>query len=242
MKALIKQPAGIGDIFFCQKIAQKLHDIGYNVVWPIIPEFMWLIDYLITDATFCSIADEFDNKDLYKNCSPHIFNFSADEQTIIVNLQDADQLFPNSSVMTAKYKAVQLNHHNWLNYFNFNRNAEKENALFYDVLNLKDDSVFALKNYFFASPPNEQICKLAANANIQSDKVICMRNIPEFTLFDWCKVFERAHEIHTVDTSVLLIVEKLNTANKLHLYSRHTPANFMHVLPIISNRWNFIYD
>lgn len=242
MKALIKQPAGIGDIFFCQKIAQKLHDVGYNVVWPIIPEFMWLADYLITNATFCSNASEFEDKELYRACNAHTYNFSADEQSVVINLQDADQLFPNSSVMTSKYKAVQLNYHNWLKYFNFNRNTQKENALFYDILNLKDNSLFALKNYFFASPPSEQVCSSVVDANVNCDEIICMRNVPEFTLFDWCKVLERAHEIHTVDTSVILVVEKLNITDKLNLYSRHTPANFTHVAPIISNNWNFIYD
>lgn len=242
MKALIKQPAGIGDIFFCQKIAQKLHDVGYNVVWPIIPEFMWLVDYLITNATFCSSVSEFEYKNLYKTHNTHTFNFNTDNQCVVVNLQDADRLFPNSSVMTSKYRAVQLNYSNWLKYFNFNRNREKENALFYDILKLKDNSLFALKNYFFASPPDEQICSTVVEAAVNCDEIVYMRNIPDFTLFDWCKVLERACEIHTVDTSVILMVEKLNTTDKLNLYSRHVPANFMHVAPIISNKWNFIYD
>jgi len=241
---VIRQPAGLGDIFFCQKIANKLRDAGYNVIWPVIPEFLWLKDYLTTDATICNVLSDFENKKLYEQCdlSNNICTYSEDEQVVLINLQAADRFFPNMSVMTAKYNAMELKHNNWLDYFNFKRDTKKENELFYDVLNLKDNSRYALKNYFFASPPNEQICKLVANANTQCDEVITMRSVENFTLFDWCKVIQHAQEIHTVDTSVILVVEKINTTDKIYLYSRHIPANFMHVSPILSKRWNLIYD
>ena len=32
---LIRQPSGLGDIFFSQKIAQMWIDGGYKVVWPV---------------------------------------------------------------------------------------------------------------------------------------------------------------------------------------------------------------
>jgi hypothetical protein len=244
MIALIKQPAGIGDIFFCQKIASKLGNAGYNVVWPVIPEFLWLKDYLISDVTFCNVLNDFESKKLYEQCNltNNICNYNEDGGVVAINLQAADRLFLSTSVMTAKYKAMQLKHENWLEYFNFKRNIKKENELFYDVLKLNDNSQYALKNYFFASPPDEQVCRLAVNANIQCNEVVTMRNIENFTLFDWCKVIQHAQEIHSVDTSVILIVEKINTTDNIYLYSRHTPANFMHVTPILSKKWNLIYD
>ena len=32
---LIKQPAGIGDVFFCQKIARIMMQHGYKIIWPL---------------------------------------------------------------------------------------------------------------------------------------------------------------------------------------------------------------
>ena len=43
---LIKQPAGIGDVFFCQKIARYMMHHGYQVVWPLMPSISWIKDYI----------------------------------------------------------------------------------------------------------------------------------------------------------------------------------------------------
>ena len=43
---LIKQPAGIGDIFFCQKIARYMMHHGYDVIWPVLPSISWIKDYI----------------------------------------------------------------------------------------------------------------------------------------------------------------------------------------------------
>jgi len=46
---LIRQPAGIGDIFFCQKIAKDCITKGYEVWWPVIPQFEFIKDYVKVD-------------------------------------------------------------------------------------------------------------------------------------------------------------------------------------------------
>ena len=53
---LIKQPAGIGDIFFCQKIARYMAYHGYQIIWPISPDIIWIRDY-IKGILFCSTED-----------------------------------------------------------------------------------------------------------------------------------------------------------------------------------------
>lgn len=235
-RALIKQPAGIGDIFFCQKIAKKIQDQGYEIIWPVIPEFLWIKDY-IDGITFCNIEEEFPHKDIFQY-STNIYTY-INNGDIILNLRDADIHIPGESVMIAKYKAVDLDYENWNDHFKFNRNSEKENTLFYDVLKLNDSDKYSLKNYFFASPPREQICELARSAKINTDKEILIRNINGYNVLDWCKVIEQAYEIFTVDTCFTLIVENLKTSNILNIYSRHIPSNFKHVLPILHKKWNF---
>lgn len=221
MIALIKQPAGIGDIFFCQKIANKLRNAGYDIVWPVIEQFAWVKDY-INNITFCD-ANETINA------------------AVTISLHNADQYFPGMSVMEAKYKLVDLRWDNWCDHFEFNRNVDgKEDALFYDVLKLKDDSKYALKNFRFASPPHEQISEQAKNADTQNLQEIHMSSISGFTLLDWCKVIEKAHAIYTVETSLNYIIEKLNTTNLLHMYSKWKPSNYFHIQNLFKKPW--IYE
>ena len=48
---IIKQPAGIGDIFFCQKLAKIMMAHDYSVIWPVREDILWIGDY-IKDITF----------------------------------------------------------------------------------------------------------------------------------------------------------------------------------------------
>ena len=43
---LVRQPAGIGDIFFTQKIAKHFIAQGYDVLWPVIEQFSFIKDYI----------------------------------------------------------------------------------------------------------------------------------------------------------------------------------------------------
>ena len=44
---VIKQPAGIGDIFFCQKFARYMAHHGYQIIWPVKPEIAWIDSFVI---------------------------------------------------------------------------------------------------------------------------------------------------------------------------------------------------
>ena len=61
---LIKQPAGIGDVFFCQKIARVMMEKGYDVIWPLRPDIHWIQRY-IKDIWFPMTTDDFPMKDIY---------------------------------------------------------------------------------------------------------------------------------------------------------------------------------
>jgi hypothetical protein len=43
---IIYQPAGIGDVFFTQKISKHMIENGYDVIWPVIKEILWIKDYI----------------------------------------------------------------------------------------------------------------------------------------------------------------------------------------------------
>ena len=68
---LIKQPAGIGDVFFCQKIARVMMQNGYQIIWPLRPDIYWIKDY-IKDIDFPTTDDEFIGKEIYDLSLIHI--------------------------------------------------------------------------------------------------------------------------------------------------------------------------
>ena len=63
---LIYQPAGIGDIFYCQAIAKHYVKSGYQVIYPLKSNITYLKDYLKYDGiTFMDEASDFPYKDRY---------------------------------------------------------------------------------------------------------------------------------------------------------------------------------
>ena len=52
--ALIKQPIGIGDVFYLQKFAFILKKNGYDVVWPLRDDIFWIKDY-VKGFNFCRL-------------------------------------------------------------------------------------------------------------------------------------------------------------------------------------------
>jgi hypothetical protein len=47
--AIIKQPAGLGDILFTTKIRKSLENDGYKVFHPVINEYSWISEYIEGD-------------------------------------------------------------------------------------------------------------------------------------------------------------------------------------------------
>ena len=229
---LIRQPAGLGDILFSQKIAHKLMEQDYKIIWPVQNEFLWLKQY-ISDISFCSLNESFSLKEKYSTN-----NIEKNDNSLIIPLQDADRYFPGICMMDAKYKFVGLKMDNWQDYLKFDRNRKKEEELL-KFLDIKEGDKFVLLNRFYGSPPNQKTCTYLENYNHKL-KVVEMNLYNDFTLFDWCEVMERASEIHTVDTSIMYMMEKLNLTGNLHCYSRYYPANFSNVTHLFKAPWNYV--
>jgi hypothetical protein len=211
----IDQKAGIGDIFFCQKIAHKLiEEKNEDILWPVIKEFSWIDQYIKHPRIKFEIYDQ--NKK-YIN---------------VLKLDGSEQDFPGS-VMLAKYKKVKIDYSDWVNYFFFERNKEKEDYLYYNILGLKDDSSYIFVNRNYASPPNILKCNYIPNFKNEIE----MSLIDNFTLFDWCKVFEKASEIHTVESSLNYIIEKLDINKNLNMYSKWNPPSYYHIEELFKKDW-----
>lgn len=238
MDCLIKQPAGVGDIFFCQKIACKLHEkYNCNIIWPVIPEFYFLKDYLkdYSFVTYYDASKDFPYKQYYNNTE-----IIVEDNFLFLPLCFADKVFGDCSVMNAKYKYVNLNYHDWVDYFNFTRNVENEKFLYYDILGLHDGEEYILVNRNFASPPNMQRCNKIPQ--LFNKKTIEIRLIGGISIFDWCKVITQASELHFVETSFNYMIEKmiLPEDTKLFMYSKWNPPNFNQVRHLFKKEWNYV--
>jgi len=198
-RCIIQQPAGLGDIIFCQKIAHKLIDTGYDVVWPVIPQYEWISYYLKSKPGlfFGKITD----------------SWYGESKT--VPLEQAGRLFPGMSFMDAKYYLMDMDYKDWADYFEFKRYQDRESLLMKHL-----PPKYTLVCDTFASPPLEQ--KLTDIPIPQDLPVVSIKTLPGLNPFDWCGVIENATNLYFVDTCFTYIVEKLNIkAEKIILFSRN---------------------
>jgi hypothetical protein len=211
---LINQAAGLGDIILCQKIAAHVIELGYNIVWPVVDQYNYISEYIQNPKIhFCSINDNFIQKDLYlKNEN----EFIQTDDFLYLPLNNADRVIQSKSMLYAKYDYCQLTPDNWQNHFEIKRNYSREEKLL-NHFNIIPGEKYNVLNKTFATPPN-----IITNTSIypKNDyKTINMELLGWDRIFDWMGILEGAEEIHTVDTSLTLILTKLNVKN-VHIYER----------------------
>ena len=241
---LIRQPAGVGDIFFTQKIAKKLLSTNRcnKILWPVSKQYDYIGEYLIDkDIEFVCEDDQFEYKEVYN--SP-INTLYETEELLYVPLQHADQtiVLPDHRAHGhIKYKFCNLSYDNWKEYFNLQRNLDRENKLV-DRLNIDINDKYNLINPNYGTYPG-----FKTRADIQPTnnyKNVYMSFIKDIHLFDWLKIAENAQEIHTMETSVCFLLEKINLTN-VFVYSKYTVGswnkdNFGYIKDNYSKDWNFV--
>lgn len=231
----INQPAGIGDIFFTQKIAHHYVDKYYKVIWPVREDLLWMNEYLISPGVIFTPPG-----------AKITLNGKNRDPDVVLDIHNADQIFPNSSLLECKYQLVDMDYVDWACYFNFKRNIKKENELFYDILKLTDNCEYAFVSKFVGTPPINS----SKPGDIQKDKVqlpdsgipiVELSSYRGYNVLDWCKVLQNASEIHMVDTVFNYIIEKLVLrATIKKLYSRYDPADFSHIKNLFTADWEYI--
>jgi len=222
---LIKQPAGLGDILLCQKIASSYVDKGFRVLWPVISNYIFLKDYIVTRGVeFLDEKEDFLGKEIYLSNTLKILQKN---NFLFIPLCTADQFSYHNSMLVSKFIFSNVeNYKDWADYFTLRRNLKREKYL-ENILRLPEK--FNLINKRYGTPPqyekyNNNIIVNNGNKNIEM-------NILGFdNPFDWCGVFEKAQEIHTVDTSLSLILTKLKL-NNVNLYERINSGPHTYKLP-----------
>ena len=193
MNIKIIQPAGLGDILFCLKIAKELIAQGHTIYWPVIAQYRWIANYIAFERLNWRDIDNPDRT---------------------IDLQSGGRIFPDMPFMNAKYAMVGMTYDGWQDAVSFQRNKEKEEILY--SLSVKKEP-YCLICDIFASPPN-LIIRQGIKSVLPEIKI---RMLDGYTPFDWCKIIENAGELRFVDTCFTHIVEKLDIkADKIVLYSR----------------------
>lgn len=199
---LINQPAGLGDILFCQKIGEHYKSKGHRVIWPVIPEYRYVGDYL-KNFEYPVITSSFDGDYFFRNCGrAKLKNIEENKDYIF---HPSDKIYLGNGVLVDKYIFSGIDVTDWINYINIQRNEQRETELF-NILGLKDNEEYCLVNRWFASPPHSQ---KMYNVPDTKRKIVEMNTISGFTLFDWMKVIENASEFFVTDSSLTLLVELL---------------------------------
>lgn len=224
---IIKQPAGIGDVFFLQKIAEVYRQKNYEIIWPLRDNIFWISEY-IPNVNWFKISDEFIGKELF-----NYVGFVEEEDFVYIDASTADRTYNTdpTRIMASKYGMVGLDHTDWGKYFKFNRNIEKEKTLYYDVLGLKDDSTYVYVNDIVTT----DIVKTNKLINKKYDYPVIQNQIIDgFSLFDWIKVWENAKEIHSIPTALCFIVDVIKT-DAMIFYYPHDERHYKDVIDIFKN-------
>jgi hypothetical protein len=221
---LMDQPMGLGDILYTQRIVERFVTLGYHVLYPVIKEYSWLNDYMSTDhVQFFSEEQPFVGMDLY---GKHIVQPIISEGFCYIPLRYASNHPINKSnwigVMESKYQFLDMLHEAplWAQSLKFQRNRQKEQSLYYDVLGLKDGEDYIWKNSLIGSMNGQ--CKVMDNIKFENKgiRVVDHKAYEGYTMFDWCMVLERAKELHSPDGSTTFMAETLNLKMPKFLYPR----------------------
>jgi hypothetical protein len=220
-KILIKQPAGIGDILFLQKLIYEIkQETGLEILYPLKSNLMYLKDYLESHVTFINEDEEFEYKNIYSQNeiiqTPEIYYYP---------IQHFNHMYNTLDIMKIKYEIFGKDWNNWSDYIKINRNKEREKKL-WDYLDLEGKD-YILINKNFGTPPDSLQIDIELNTN---NHIVNMDYLGWDNLFDWIKVIENANEIHTVETSICYLIEcfKLKT-DKIFLYKRGNQKDFSYI-------------
>jgi hypothetical protein len=145
------------------------------------------------------------------------------------------------SSLKSKYNIIGAKWGDWYNFFTYERNKQKEDDLYYNVLKLKDNEEYTLISTSYGSPPNTKTAHVEIPR--ENTRSVFIETKKGFTVFDWCKVIEHASSIHLVDTCFTYICETLDMqAKDLTLYSRATkphPPSYSQTKFIWRKPWQY---
>jgi len=228
MRIVINQPAMLGDLLFIEPIVRHLTNQGNTVVWPVKDQYAWLNDYMPYNIIKQSQYNiDYEDIVMRPDCIPLRFS------TPLFRGTDPHSGAFHEHFMLDKYRLLDLPLDLWKT-LTWKRNNEKEFQLF-DQLGLQEGFEYTLVNMYFKDiyEPQPDMASV-----IWPNNTVFMKPIPGFTLLDWTKVILQASAIHTVETSLIYMIEALNVNSELHMYCRWPYDGSLNgVKNFISDKW-----
>ena len=127
---IFKQPAGIGDILFCQKIAKVIQEnTEYkSVVWPVAPVYSYLEEYMGDDDLHFPVnTDDFPFKEVYESGSMHMLK---SDDFLYIPLESSNFVSPPCTCHNnprayghIKYNFCNIDYLDWKDYLALTRNV-----------------------------------------------------------------------------------------------------------------------
>lgn len=234
MTIIPNQFFGLGDIIFTQQLAKVIAD-GRTILWPVFPQFVEGLNRAYPDVKFIDwkqLPIDYNRTGQYETdlagigpCTILPFRFACDMLQL-----------PYDECMRAKYKLYGLDFEIWRDGADWRRDSMHE-AHLYTQLAPIDDSSYVLVNDTFGSD-----CKLSIIMPFVKKEEIFMEVLPTYSLFDWGGIIEEATAIHTVNTSIIYLLEMLELkAPEVHLYQRSIPGQSFSNIDYILKRHKYVF-
>lgn len=253
-EVVFNQTAGLGDVLFIEPIYRHYFDKGYKVIAPVNDDIIWIQEYIpyVEFYKKSQFKYSYETVEQPNDGRLHLPTRFSHPLLRSYDLHYGDQ---RQFWMPDKYEYLGLPVDLWRT-LKFERNKEREQALFDLVVGNKDDPYDFINPYFGGSFEKVNISKINVikaelKRNESGDLImdshldmslwrnIEMQKIEGFTMLDWGMVIEEAETIHTVETSLLYYVESLKFSGEKHLYPRYPFMDNCEYMNTILTDWIF---
>jgi hypothetical protein len=237
---LINQPAGIGDILYCQAIAWVYVARGYKVIWPIIDAYQEHTAYFSSPhIEYVPISSSFIGKDIYLSDTCELI---ITPSFVYIPLKHS-AANKNSSIhplMLAKYGLCGLLPLSsaWLVFLQINRNIKAEEAAFSQIVG-DIFTNYAFLNNTIGSPDGnmQELEHVTQSAYIHHGLKLVRNDFSHgINLFNYMQIISKATEIHTANTSLCYLIEYMchnsliaNPSQLRFMYTRDLEIGREHV-------------
>ena len=213
-KILINQYQGLGDILFCEPIARHYYNLGQQIIWPVLDDYIWIkeyIDYIdfLPQSTFPF------NYELLTWDSPEFEYLPLRFANPIYRKLAAHDYSDQLHCMLDKYRLLHLREELWKT-LKWKRNTFKERELYNLIVGNKQH--YNLVNALWGNNYEHILINPPANS-------IHVSIVLGFTMLDWALIYENASDIRTVSTSNLYMIEALNIKCPVHIFPRRPGEN-----------------
>jgi len=233
MTIIPNQFFGIGDVIFCQTLVRTIAD-GRPIIWPVLPHFVEGLNRAYPDIKFVDyrrMQIDFERKDQYEFEHPEI------GRCTVLPLRWADYIMkvPYNDCMKAKYMLYGMDFEIWRDCAMWVRYDDKEQEL------MKQTGSIYHETHDFVNTTFGSDCKM----NIQIPRFsvpVYLEVKAGFSLFDWAAIVQKSREIHTVNTSIIYLLEMTDLrAPEIHLYQRGIAGQTFDNIKYILKRHKYIF-